>query len=55
MTEREKTFWWIQAQESFRLHKEIYRISTDDYRRRLDELTGAWSSGRLMSQPVREL
>jgi ABC-2 type transport system ATP-binding protein len=53
--QKEQLWWDLPAQESFRLHKEIYRISTDDYRRRLDELTDLLEVGRLMSQPVREL
>lgn len=53
--QKEQLWWDLPAQESFRLHKEIYRISTVDYRRRLDELTELLEVGKLMSQPVREL
>jgi ABC-2 type transport system ATP-binding protein len=53
--QKEQLWWDLPAQESFRLHKEIYRIPADDYRRRLDELTDLLEVGRLMSQPVREL
>jgi ABC-2 type transport system ATP-binding protein len=53
--QKEQLWWDLPAQESFRLHKEIYRISDADYRRRLDELTELLEVGRLMAQPVREL
>ena len=48
--------WWdLPAQESFRLHKEIYRIDADGFNRRLDELTELLEVGDLVGQPVREL
>jgi ABC-2 type transport system ATP-binding protein len=53
--QKEQLWWDLAAQESFRLHKEIYRIPTADYDRRLQELTDLLEVGRLMSQPVREL
>ncbi|MCB0214820.1 MAG: ATP-binding cassette domain-containing protein, partial [Anaerolineae bacterium] len=53
--QKEQLWWDLPAQESFRLHKEIYRISTVDYHWRLDELTELLEVGKLMSQPVREL
>lgn len=53
--QKEQLWWDLPAQESFRLHKEIYRITNADYQRRLDELTDLLEVGRLMSQPVREL
>ncbi|MCA9065060.1 MAG: ATP-binding cassette domain-containing protein, partial [Planctomycetaceae bacterium] len=53
--QKEQLWWDLPAQESFRLHKEIYRIPPDEYQRRLDELTDLLEVGRLMSQPVREL
>jgi ABC-2 type transport system ATP-binding protein len=53
--QKEQLWWDLPAQESFRLHKEIYRISADDYQRRLDELTDLLEVRRLMAQPVREL
>ena len=31
--QKEQLWWDLPAQESFRLHKEIYRIPADDYRR----------------------
>jgi len=53
--QKEQLWWDLPAQESFRLHKEIYRISDTDYRRRLDELTTLLDVGDLVAQPVREL
>jgi ABC-2 type transport system ATP-binding protein len=53
--QKEQLWWDLPAQESFRLHKEIYRIPTADYQSRLDELTELLEVRRLMTQPVREL
>lgn len=53
--QKEQLWWDLPAQESFRLHKEIYRISSTDYAARLKELTELLDVTELMSQPVREL
>ncbi|MEZ6123866.1 MAG: ABC transporter ATP-binding protein [Planctomycetaceae bacterium] len=53
--QKEQLWWDLPAQESFRLHKEIYRVSRDDYQARLTELSELLEVGELMSQPVREL
>jgi ABC-2 type transport system ATP-binding protein len=53
--QKEQLWWDLPAQESFRLHQEIYRISAEDYQRRLTELTELLDVGRLLSRPVREL
>ena len=53
--QKEQLWWDLPAQESFRLHKEIYRIAEDDYRRRMDELTSLMDVRDLIAQPVREL
>lgn len=53
--QKEQLWWDLPAQESFRLHKEIYRISTSDYNSRLTELTELLDVTELMGQPVREL
>jgi ABC-2 type transport system ATP-binding protein len=45
----------LPAQESFRLHKEIYRVDAREFERRLDELTSLLEVRRLVGQPVREL
>lgn len=47
----EQLWWDLPAQESFRLHKEIYRIPAEDYTRRIDELTDLLEVRRLMAQP----
>lgn len=53
--QKEQLWWDLPAQESFRLHKEIYRINSHDYEVRLKELTELLDVTELMSQPVREL
>jgi len=53
--QKEQLWWDLPAQESFRLHKEIYRISAADYDSRLEELTELLQVTELMQQPVREL
>jgi ABC-2 type transport system ATP-binding protein len=55
MGQKNQLWWDLPAQESFQLHKEIYRIPSDDFRRRLDELTDLLEVGKLVGQPVREL
>ncbi len=53
--QKEQLWWDLPAQESFRLHREIYRIGAADFQRRLDELSDLLEVGQLMAQPVREL
>ncbi|WP_166826351.1 ABC transporter ATP-binding protein [Thalassoroseus pseudoceratinae] len=55
MGQKNQLWWDLPAQESFRLHQEIYRIPADDFRRRVDELTSLLEVKRLIGQPVREL
>ena len=55
MGQKNQLWWDLPAQESFRLHKEIYRIEADAFRRRVDELTTLLEVGQLVDQPVREL
>lgn len=55
MGQKNQLWWDLPAQESFRLHKEIYRIEPAEFDRRLDELTELLSVKKLVSQPVREL
>ncbi len=55
MGQKNQLWWDLPAQESFLLHKEIYAIEADQYRRRLDELTDLLEVRKLVSQPVREL
>jgi len=55
MGQKNQLWWDLPAQESFSLHKEIYRIEPADFDRRLDELTGLLEVRKLVGQPVREL
>jgi ABC-2 type transport system ATP-binding protein len=55
MGQKNQLWWDLPAQESFRLHKEIYRIESDVFDRRLDELTSLLDVRQLIGQPVREL
>jgi ABC-2 type transport system ATP-binding protein len=55
MGQKNQLWWDLPAQESFRLHREIYRIDADVFQRRIDELTGLLEVRSLVGQPVREL
>lgn len=55
MGQKNQLWWDLPAQESFRLHKEIYRIEPDVFSRRLDELTDLLEIRHAIGQPVREL
>ena len=55
MGQKNQLWWDLPAQESFRLHKEIYGIEDAQFRRRLDELVSLLEVGQLVSRPVREL
>jgi ABC-2 type transport system ATP-binding protein len=55
MGQKNQLWWDLPAQESFSLHKEIYRIDPADFDRRLDELTTLLEVRKLVGQPVREL
>jgi ABC-2 type transport system ATP-binding protein len=55
MGQKNQLWWDLPALESFQLHKQIYRIDPEQYRKTLDELTTLLDIGRLMKQPVREL
>ncbi|MCA9076301.1 MAG: ABC transporter ATP-binding protein [Planctomycetaceae bacterium] len=55
MGQKNQLWWDLPAQESFQLHREIYRIEPDQYRRRLDELVDLLEVRKLIDQPVREL
>lgn len=55
MGQKNQLWWDLPAQESFRLHKEIYRIEPERFQRRLDELTDLLEVRQLIGQPVREL
>ena len=55
MGQKNQLWWDLPAQESFLLHREIYRIDHQQFRRRVDELTDLLEVRKLVSQPVREL
>jgi ABC-2 type transport system ATP-binding protein len=55
MGQKNQLWWDLPAQESFRLHKEIYRIPQAEFTRRVDELTELLEVRRLLGRPVREL
>ncbi len=55
MGQKNQLWWDLPAQESFRLHQQIYRIPPDVFERNLRELTDLLDIDRLLGQPVREL
>jgi ABC-2 type transport system ATP-binding protein len=55
MGQRNQLWWDLPAAESFRLHKEIYRIDTPRFERTRDELVDLLGVRKLILQPVREL
>ncbi len=55
MGQKNQLWWDLPAQESFRLHQQIYRIEPDAFARTLDELVELLDVARLLRQPVREL
>ena len=55
MGQRNQLWWDLPAAESFRLHKEIYRIEPARFDRTRDELVDLLGVRKLMLQPVREL
>lgn len=55
MGQKNQLWWDLPAQESYRLHQQIYGVPADRFDKRLAELTDLLDVGRLLSQPVREL
>jgi ABC-2 type transport system ATP-binding protein len=55
MGQKNQLWWDLPAQESFRLHQEIYRIEPQQFERTRDELVELLSVRNLLGQPVREL
>ena len=55
MGQKNQLWWDLPANESFRLHQQIYRIPLPDFHRTLDELTQLLGVHDLLGQPVREL
>ncbi|MBL9125644.1 MAG: ABC transporter ATP-binding protein [Planctomycetaceae bacterium] len=55
MGQKNQLWWDLPAQESFRLHQQIYRIDPASFARTRDELVDLLDVRRLLAQPVREL
>lgn len=55
MGQKNQLWWDLPAQESFRLHQQIYRIDPQQFRSTLDELTDLLDVQKLLGRPVREL
>jgi ABC-2 type transport system ATP-binding protein len=55
MGQKNQLWWDLPAQESFRLHQQIYRIDAQDFDRTRDELTELLQVRQLLGRPVREL
>ncbi|MGH7136151.1 MAG: ABC transporter ATP-binding protein, partial [Pirellulales bacterium] len=55
MGQKNQLWWDLPAQESFRLHQQIYRIEPARFDQMRDELVDLLQVGGLLKQPVREL
>ncbi len=55
MGQKNQLWWDLPAQESFRLHQQIYCIEPAQFQARRDELVDLLDVRRLLNQPVREL
>lgn len=55
MGQKNQLWWDLPAQESFRLHQQIYEIEPNSFERVRDELTSLLQVRDLLGQPVREL
>jgi ABC-2 type transport system ATP-binding protein len=55
MGQKNQLWWDLPAQESFRLHQEIYRIEPREFDQTRDELVDLLGVRQLLGQPVREL
>ena len=55
MGQKNQLWWDLPAQESFRLHQQIYRIDPERFARTRDELVDLLKVRHLLGQPVREL
>ncbi len=53
--QRTQLWWDVPLMDSYSLLKDIYRIPEEDWRRRLDELTGKLDLGDLLRTPLRQL
>jgi ABC-2 type transport system ATP-binding protein len=55
MGQKNQLWWDLPAQESFRLHQQIYRLDPARFAAARDELVDLLDVRKLLSQPVREL
>ena len=55
MGQKNQLWWDLPAQESFRLHQQIYAIDRDAFDTNLSELTSLLDVQKLLGRPVREL
>jgi ABC-2 type transport system ATP-binding protein len=55
MGQKNQLWWDLPAQESYRLHQQIYGVPTNEFNATLGELTELLDVKELLSQPVREL
>lgn len=55
MGQKNQLWWDLPAQESFRLHQEIYGIPAEEFQKVKNELIDLLHLGSLIGQPVREL
>jgi len=55
MGQKNQLWWDLPANESFRLHQQIYRIEPREFERSRDELTDLLNCRQLLGRPVREL
>jgi len=53
--QRSQLWWDIGVIESFRLLRKVYRVSEEDFKRRLDELVETLHLQELLNRPVRKL
>lgn len=55
MGQKNQLWWDLPAQESFRLHQQIYNLDAEEFERNRRHITELLGIERLLSQPVREL
>ena len=55
MGQKNQLWWDLPAQESFRLHQQIYKIDSAAFKKTMDELTSLLTVKELLGRPVREL
>jgi ABC-2 type transport system ATP-binding protein len=55
MGQKNQLWWDLPAQESFKLHQEIYGIDKQAFQKTLDELCELLNLKKLLKQPVREV